>query len=216
MALHKHNVALSGWKNLPVFGSMVEEIFDNSWHYNKATVQIYGSSLIRDLFYHAQNTAGLNTQLNIPGIHVVWNGNPGHSVARVVQEFETNTHPAQGRRSLSALRLTQPEVVVYVWLGNDIDNGEDPDQTAWRACQMAQFGGSLNEHTQSYVCSVLPRTDPFYLDPAVYKVRAKECNDLLEYRLNTRENWFPNVHYHKCERFENATVQLLTVAMIDI
>ena len=153
MSFDTSNIVLCGWKGLvPANVVLRGELFDNSFHDKKALVQIYGSSLIRDLLEYAEKTPGMNPQLSIPGIHVVWNGNPGQSVVRVHDEITTGTHPTHGRRSLIALKRTQPDVIAYVWMGNDIDNGENPDMVAWHAIQAA----SMVEDAQAYICSVLP------------------------------------------------------------
>ena len=104
---------------------------DNVLKFDDINVCIYGSSLIRDLYYFASqnpmNKAGINAQLNVPGIHVEWCGVPGLRLARLRYESQPGVYFTQnGMLSFLEARIRQPDLAVCLWGGNDIDNGEAP------------------------------------------------------------------------------------------
>ena len=192
---------INGWQN----GYHGGYAMDNSFHVDKTTVVIYGSSLIRDAHYFSVHNPlqrhGVNEQLNIPGVFVQWIGVPGLKLARIGFELNNGVGTPNGLLSFQTALTFNPDVAICLWGGNDTDNGENPEDMSWLSVVLAEMF-----HCITYICSVVPRPSPYYMSGYLFQQRAHELTKETKERL--QGNLFPLLRFKQLKRFENAVTPL--------
>ena len=207
---------LSGWSGGWNHPFAMNEVYDNQFHVDKTTVCIYGSSLIDHLATFAATNpmekGGINSQLNIPGIFCYWRGIPGLSLTRVWDESKNGIVSYNGMGAINYARNSvRPDVGIFLWGGNDIDNGEN-----WEAITDLMLAFANVFHCVSYVLTILPRPSPKFSDPEVFRERAEKVNKQLHYHLEENRTHFPLIRRWKVTRFDDAgTVEPIQIFLDD-
>ena len=88
-----------------------------------------------------------------------------------------NHHPHHGRRSIYESQEDGTGIYVFLWGGNDVDNGEIPEVLASMATDVANW--AIGSEALAYICSVTPRPTPRYSNPQTFANRAVAYHNAL-------------------------------------
>ena len=177
---------------------------------------IYGSSIARDVGDFAISEGvtvdnplpidGVNGQLNIPGLFVVWIGIPGLKLATLGYEQSRGRqfYTDKGMQSFLNISHYHPDLAFFLWGGNDMDNGEDPRDVMWTAITLAESLDIYN--CLSYISSVVPRPTPKFISPYLYKIRSQELNDRIQTELEGPLH--PSVKFKQLKKFTHGSVPI--------
>ena len=166
-------------------------------------ITVFGSSHVARLLQYCQSggkTAnipskpGINAELGLATGKVTWLGYGGLTALQADKHYHD-------------IKDSNPDILIIILGGNDLDNGVHPESVGNRLYAMAKW----LKIKQVYVCGIIPRPRPSKLSAAAFSRAAQACNAQLELLLGGSEAnkmASPNIHFWKLKRLSYCTKQV--------